>query len=95
MAIANGVPLWPFRYNELNHEKAKTVTEIFHQCGLSEIHITAALRAFDHDSHEGSVTAHDRPVHKLSAPSLGRVTRLLSHPRLAISADVILTSGSF
>lgn len=90
-AIGNGVPLLPFRYNELNYEKEKTVTEIFQQCGLSPTHIAEGLRAFDRDSHEGSVTAHDKPVLKLSASSLERVTRVLSHPRLAVSADVILT----
>ncbi len=91
-AIGNGVPLVPFRYNELIYDREKTITEIFKQCGLIQAHIAEGLHAFDRDSHEGSVTAHDKPVLKLSASSLERVTRLLSHPRLAVSADVILTS---
>lgn len=86
------MPLLPFRHNELHYEKEKTVTEIFLQCGLSQAHIAEGLNAFDHASHDGSVTAHDKPVLKLSASSLERVTRVLSHPRLAVSADVILTS---
>ena len=91
-AIGNGVPLLPFRYNELIYDKEKTITEIFQRCGLNQGRIAEGLHAFDRDSHEGSITAHDKPVLKLSASSLERLTRLLSHPRLAVSADVILTS---
>ena len=93
LAIANGVPLRPFRYNELNVERAQTVAEIFAQCGLTSSHIQRALAVFDHDSHEGAVTAHDKPVVKFSEASFERIRRLLANPRFAISADVILPPG--
>jgi len=92
-AVQNGVPMRPFRYNELNNEKEMTVAEIFKHCDLGGEHIPAALKAFDHDSHEGSTTSHDKPVLKLSAESLARIGQILSHPQLAISSDIILQPG--
>ena len=85
-----GVPLKPFRYNELTDNREKMLMEIFDLCGLTQNHLQNASEAFEHDSHEGSVTAHDKPVRRLSEAGFDRVRRVLAHPRLAVSPQILL-----
>ena len=54
---ALGMPFIALRYNELVADREREVGRIFDHCGLSRDGIAAALKAFDHDSQEGTAIA--------------------------------------
>jgi hypothetical protein len=78
------------RYNELVHDRESEMRAVFNYCGLDHAMLSKGLKAFDHDSHEGEKTSHDKPVEKLTEAAKTRVIEVLRHPRLAIDPNLIL-----
>ena len=49
-----GVPMLPFRYEELVENPAKMLSEIFSYCGLPETAVANTLSVFKEDSQRGT-----------------------------------------
>jgi hypothetical protein len=89
-AIAVGVPMMAVRYNELTHDREKTVARIFQHCGISSDAVAQTLDAFDADSQEGTRTARSIAVSHFNDENYQRVAAVFAHPRIAIDPDLIL-----
>lgn len=89
-AKANGIKLHPFRYNELVADRSKQMAAIFKVCNLPADQLAAALVGFDKPSHEGTSSDRSKPARKLPTDSGERITRILSHTKLALDPNLIL-----
>ena len=85
-----GLGFLAFRYNELMQDRKATLEKIFAYCGFDPSSVLRSLDAFDHDSHEGEETAHDRSVRKLGPEAETTISKILSNPRLAMDGDARL-----
>jgi hypothetical protein len=83
VAKATGMKIHAFRYNELLHDREGVMKAVFAHCGLDATKVYEGLKAFDHDSHAGEKTAHDKPVEVLTEPAKARIEEILRHPRFA------------
>lgn len=89
-AQSAGLAAHAFRYNEMQADRTSVVGDILAACGFSDRSLSVALNAFDHDSHEGEVTSHDKPVLKLSTQAKQRILNLLAHPLLSVDPEILL-----
>jgi hypothetical protein len=92
-AIADGVPMMAVRYNELTHEREKTITRIFKYCGISNDSVAGTLDAFDADSQKGTRTARSIAVSHFDDENYRRVTEVFANPRVAVDANLILSDS--
>jgi hypothetical protein len=89
-ARSAGMEFLAFRYNELLQDRETVLKSVFQYCGLDPAKVALGLKAFDHDSHAGEKTSHDKSVEKMSEISKSRIYDILRQPRLDIDANVIV-----
>jgi hypothetical protein len=89
-AMAGGMRFHFLRYEELVAHRMASLEALFAYLGVTPVDMTGSLTAFDADAHEGTATASSVPVQQLGADARARIARLLAHPRLALTGDVIL-----
>jgi len=85
-----GLNVLAFRFNELMQDRKGVLEEIFAYCDFDPIAVQRSLAAFDHDSHLGEETAHDKPVQKLGLEAETTIFKILAHPRLNIDPQIML-----
>ena len=56
---AQNIPMLPVRYEDLNSNRLKTVTQLFEYCNLPCTRVMEGLKAFERDSQQGTVLARD------------------------------------
>ena len=78
------------RYNELLSDRTSTLDAVFNFCGNTIKDMEKVRHAFEADAHEGELTAHSRPVQKLSPDEASNILRILANPRVSLSPDAIL-----
>ncbi len=76
-AVAAGMPLNIVRYEALLANPQAELERLFAICGMDAAGIAPGITAFAADSHEGSATAHSRPVALLSPEALDRIRNVV------------------
>lgn len=89
-ALVDGLPMMTVRYNELVADREATVQRVLDHCGIACDDVSATLDAFEADAQEGTRTARSIAVESFSSENHARVRAILSNPRVALDADVIL-----
>ena len=65
-------------YADLNEKRATETARLLSGCGVSDEHLETALRAFEHDSHRGSVSGNETPAEPLSPERRARAAAVLA-----------------
>ncbi len=89
-ARQSGLNAMALRYNELLSDRTSTLESVFNFCGIVTQDMEKVMQAFEADAHEGELTAHSKPVQKLSPGDTTNILRILENPRFALSPDAIL-----
>ena len=55
--VDQDIPLLPVRYEDLNSNRLKTVTQLFEYCNLPSTQVKQALKAFERDAQQGTTLA--------------------------------------
>jgi hypothetical protein len=77
-ALRRGMAFTAIHYADLNSDRSAETARLLRGCGLPEDHMAMALRAFEQDSHTGSITANETGVLPLPPERRARATRLLA-----------------
>lgn len=73
-----GVPFLALRYNELNRDRAASLSHMFVHCGLPADDVAAGLAAFDKDSQAGDIVSSDVGAEAMTPSQVERVRQVLS-----------------
>ena len=85
-----GVPFLAIRYNEMKVDHLGTTKKLFNHCGIAENYIANAMKAFDHDSQQGSGIGQDENAQAFKPENYARFLQTLAkHPRFNLP-DIIL-----
>ena len=77
-ALRRGMVLTAIHYADLNGDRAKETARLLGACGLSGEHLDLAMRAFEQDSHKGSLSSNETPAVSLSPERCTRAVSLLA-----------------
>jgi hypothetical protein len=76
--LRGGVPFLALRYDEINAERVPSLQRLFAHCGLPEIHVQQALKAFENDSQAGTKIARDVQSDRLNQAQLARLEAIIA-----------------
>lgn len=77
-ALRRGMKFTAIHYADLNNKRATETARLLAGCGVSAGHLDLALRAFEQDSHRGSVSGNENPAEPLSPERRARAAALLA-----------------
>lgn len=77
-ALRRGMKLNAIHYDDLTAKRTTETARLLAGCGVSTAHLDLAMRAFQEDSHKGSVTGNETPAVSLSPERRTRAAALLA-----------------
>jgi hypothetical protein len=77
-ALRRGMTFTAVHYTDLNRNREAETARLFAGCGIPPEHLGLAMRGFDQDSHEGSITRNETPAIPLSVKHRDRALTLLA-----------------
>lgn len=88
--LANGLPFFALRYNELNRDREASTARLLAHCGLPAVDLAAALTAFDRDSQEGTSISRDHRMVDLTPAERALVAEIIASRPDSLAPDMIL-----